>query len=267
MKNQKLILLIAGSLLTSSFLSCKKVINVKLKNAEIQLVINGEINNRLGPYKVSISRSVNFSADNFFPSVSEAFVTIRGNGIVDTLSEEEPGVYFTHKIKGLPGNSYSLYVSVEGKVFTATSIMPEPVHIDSLTFVMGENKNLYAVVNFQDLPDQENFYQFIEYVDDRRFNNGRGNSVFNDRLSDGRYISTVLYDDSTDIKPGVTLTVQMNCIDKPVYNYLRQLLQISGNGGGFSNPSPDNPASNISGGTLGYFSANTITTKTVKLPE
>jgi len=113
----------------------------------------------------------------------------------------------------------------------------------------------------------ENFYQFIEYADDKRFNNGRGNSVFNDRLSDGRYISTVLYDDSTDIKPGVTLTVQLNCIDKPVYNYLQQLLQISGNGGSFSNPSPVNPVSNISGGALGYFSAHTITSKTVKLPE
>jgi hypothetical protein len=267
MRNQKLILLVVGSLFISSFLSCKKVINVSLKNADVQLVINGEVNNRPGPYKISISNSVTFSADNIFPPVSNAIVTITGNGVIDTLSEDEPGIYFTHTIKGEPGKSYSLHVSVEGKTFTAISVMPKPVHIDSLTFVVGENKNLFAVANFQDPPDVENFYQFIEYADDKRFNNGRGNSVFNDRLSDGRYISTVLYDDSTDIKPGVTLTVQMNCIDKPVYNYLQQLLQISGNGGSFSNPSPVNPVSNISGGALGYFSAHTITSKTVKLPE
>ena len=267
MRNRKLILVIAGSIFISSFLSCKKVINADLKSADVQLVINGEINNRRGPYKVSIKRSVNFSANNIFPPVSDAVVTITGNGVIDTLSEDEPGIYFTHKTEGKPGKSYSLRVSVEGKVFAATSVMPESVHIDSLTFLLGQNKNIYAVVNFQDPPDVENFYQFIEFADEKRFNNGRGNSVFCDRLSDGRYISTVLYDDSSDIKPGTILTVQMNCIDKPVYNYLQQLLQVTGNGGSFSNPSPVNPTSNISDGALGYFSANTITAKTVELPE
>jgi hypothetical protein len=258
--------LISG-LMILSLCGCKKIIDVKLKNSDVQLVITGEVNNRKGPYKVSISKSVNFSEDNDFPPVSDAFVTIKGNGITDTLSEHEPGIYFTHKINGQPGKKYTLHVAADGKVFTASSVMPQPVRIDSITFLMGENKNLYAVVNFQDPPGIENFYQFIEYADGRRFTNGRGNSVFSDRLSDGRHISTVLYDDTTDIRAGISLTVQMNCIDKPVYNYLQQLLQISSNGGSFSNPSPTNPASNIIGGALGYFSANTITTKTVELPE
>lgn len=253
--------------MVSSFYGCKKVINVNLKNAESKIVITGEINNRLGPYKVNISKSVNFSTDNIFPAVSDAFVTITGNGIIDTLNEAEPGIYLTGKIEGLPGRSYSLFVSIEGKIFTAISFMPEPVWIDSLSFLVGRNNVIYPVVNFQDPPDIENYYHFIEYANGERFNNGRGNSVFDDRLSDGRYISTVLYDDSTDIKRGSTLTVQMNCVDKPVYNYLKELLQISGGGGGFSSPAPANPPSNISGGALGYFSANTISSKTVELPE
>jgi hypothetical protein len=260
-------LLIGALTLVSSFFGCKKVINVDLKNANSQIVITGEINNRRGPYKVNISKSVNFSNDNIFPPVSNAIVTISGNGVTDTLSEVEPGTYVTNKIEGLPGKSYSLFVSVEGKIFTAVSVMPKPVRIDSLTFLVGRNNNIYSVVNFQDPPDKENYYQFIEYANGERFNNGRGNSVFSDRLSDGRYISTVLYDDSSDIKRGMTLTVQMNCVDKPVYNYLSELLQISGGGGGFSSPAPANPTSNISGGALGYFSANTMSSKTVQLPE
>jgi len=259
--------LIGAFTLVSSFYGCKKVINVDLKNADSQIVITGEINNRRGPYKVNISKSVNFSSDNIFPPVSGAFVTITGNGVTDTLSEIEPGTYLTDKIEGLPGRSYSLFVSVEGKIFTASSVMPEPVRIDSLTFLVGRNKSVYPVVNFQDPPDTENYYQFIEYANGERFNNGRGNSVFSDRLSDSRYISTVLYDDSSDIRRGMTLTVQMNCVDKPVYTYLAELLQISGGGGGFSSPAPANPTSNISGGALGYFSANTVTSKTVELPE
>lgn len=244
---------------------CKKVIDVKLKNTGAQTIITGEVNNLEGPYRVSISKSVDFTADNNFPVVSGAFVTITGNGVIDTLSEITPGEYFTKRIKGKPGQTYSLLVKAEGNTYTATSTMPKPVQLDSLSFLLGRNDAIYAVANFQDPPDVANYYQFIEYANGERFKNGRGNLVFDDRLSDGRYITIALYDDSSDIKIGTTLTVQMNCIDKNVYTYLNELLQISGYGGGFSSPTPANPESNISGGALGYFSANTVTSKTVKL--
>ena len=245
--------------------SCKKVIDVKLKNSSEQIIISGEVNNLSGPYKVSISKSVNFTSDNNFPTVSDAFVTITGNGITDTLSEEAPGEYFTKNLVGKPGKTYSLFVKAEGNTYTAASTMPYPVLLDSLTFVLGRNNDIYAVANFQDPKETDNYYQFIQFANGVAFKNGRGNSVFDDRLSNGRYISMALYDDSSDIKPDVTLTVQMNGIDKYVYNYLNELLQISGNGGGFASPTPANPQSNISGGALGYFSAYTVSYKTVKI--
>lgn len=247
------------------FSGCKKVIDVSVKNASAQIVINGEVNNRRGPYHVIISKSVNFSADNNFPPVSGAFVTISGNGEKDTLTESQPGIYSTNTLQGKPGQSYSLFVSVNSQTFTATSVMPYPVHLDSISFLEGRKNSIYAVANFQDPPDTVNYYQFVEYSDGGQLSNGRGNFVFDDRLSDGRYIRPVLYDDSSDIRSGITLTVQMKCIDKYVYNYLYQLLQISGNGGGFSSPTPANPTSNISGGALGYFSANTVSSKSVKI--
>jgi hypothetical protein len=253
-------------LFVSTFLGCKKVIDVKLKNADIQTVITGEINNRPGPYTVTISKTVNFTSDNSFPPVSGAFVTIGGNGVTDTLKETTPGTYLTQAIKGKVGETYKLFVSVEGKTYTSISTMPERVRLDSLSFVLGRKDALYAVANFQDPPGVENYYQFIEYINGEKLPNGRGNSVFSDRLSDGRYISRVLYDDSSDIKSGITLTVQMNCVDKPVYNYLNELQQISGSGSGFSSQAPANPTSNISGGALGYFSANTVSSNTVSIP-
>ena len=257
-----------GLLLASILCGCKKVIDVSVSNAAAQVVITGEVSNRVGPYKVNISKSVNYSSNNIFPPVSGAFVTITGNGIVDTLSETTPGAYTTHKLFGKPGESYALYVSAEGKVYTATSLMPEPVHLDSISFISGFKNNLYAVANFQDPQGVVNYYQFIEYSDGVKFNNGRGISVFDDRLSDGRYINRLLYDDSTDIKPGITLRVQMNCIDEGVYNYLNELLQItSGGGAGFSSPTPANPATNITGGALGYFSAYSESGKSIQIPD
>jgi len=248
-----------------SLLGCKKVIDVNLKNADSQTVITGEINNLPGPYKVTVCKSVDFTSDNNFPPVSGAVVTISGNGVTETLDEKEPGNYFTKDIVGKPGESYTLKVSVDGKTYTATSEMPNPVRLDSLSFVLGRSNNIYPVANFQDPAGIDNYYQFIEFVNGKKFGNGRGNSVFDDRLSDGRYITRTLYDDSSDIKGGVVLKVQMNCIDKNVFTYLNELLQISGNGGGFSSPAPANPESNISGGALGYFSANTVSSKTVEI--
>lgn len=257
---------VAASILFLTLYGCKKVIKVDLKNAEIKTVIVGEVNNLPGPYTVSISKTGNFNSDNNFPAVSGAIVTITGNGVTDSLTEISPGIYSTHLLQGKPGKSYSLYVLAEGKEYTATSVMPQPVLFDSIDFRSGRNNALYAVANFQDSAGIDNYYQFIEYANGKKFRNGRGNSVFDDRLSDGRYINYLLYNDSSDIKPGIILTVQMNCIDKQVHTYLSELQQVSGGGGGFSSPTPANPTSNISGGALGYFSANTITAKSVEIP-
>ena len=267
MKYLKIKYLVKGLLLTSILFGCKKVINLNLSNAAPQTVIIGEVNNRQGPYTVTISKSVNYSSDNVFPPVSGAFVTISGNGVVDTLSETTPGDYTTHNLVGKPGESYSLYVAAEGKVYTATSLMPEQVHLDSISFISGFNNNLFAVANFQDPPGVANYYEFIEYANGVRFNDGRGVSVFDDRLSDGRYINRLLYDDSADIKPGIKLRVQMNCIDAAVYNYWNELLQISSGGAGFSSPTPANPTSNITGGALGYFSAFSESGKSIQIPD
>lgn len=259
--------LVIASLLFGSLSGCKKVLDVSLQNSSPQIVITGEVNNLPGPYTVTISKSVNFSANNDFPAVSGAFVSIHGNGVTDTLSEIFPGTYATHDLKGRPGHRYSLIVSLEGQKFTASSVMPQPVELDSLDFMLGRDNNIFAVAHFKDPIGVPNYYQFIEYANGKKLSNGRGNSVFDDRLSDGRYISRLLYDDSTDLKSKDTLTVQMNCVDKPVYDYLNQLFQISGGGNrGFSSPTPANPTSNITGGALGYFSANTVTHRKALVP-
>jgi hypothetical protein len=87
--------------------------------------------------------------------------------------------------------------------------------------------------------------------------------VFEDRLSDGRYIEDALYNDSSYMKKNDTLQLKMYCIDKPTYDYFFSLAQIVGNNGGFQSASPANPNTNLTGGALGYFSAHTM--KEVKL--
>src|SRR5215467_13324944 len=104
-----LILLIPAS-------ACKKVIHVKLNDADPRIVITGDVTNEMGPYTITLSKTINFEEDNIFPPVSGALVIISTpGGLTDTLSETSNGNYTTHGWQGIPGNSYSLYVKAEGQ--------------------------------------------------------------------------------------------------------------------------------------------------------
>ncbi len=176
------------------FYSCKKIVTLDLNNTPAQIVIQGEVTDTAGPYTVMINQSVNFYADNNFPAVSGASVKISDNqGVTDSLTETSPGVYNTHVLQGIPGNTYTLSVSVLNKNYTAVSTMPQPIPLDSVTFKtqtgFGRDQ-VSAIVNFQDPPGINNYYQFIEYINGQLFT--KNLFIFDDRLSDGKYISNTL---------------------------------------------------------------------------
>ncbi len=242
--------------------SCKKEITINLNDASPQTIIEGVITNIPGPYQVQITKSVNFSSSNIFPAVTGAIVIITDeeNHLIDTLSEGLPGIYKTHAIKGISGHTYDLYVSASGQKFTSTSVMPFPVALDSITFIhnsfFGVN-SINSVPNFRDPAGISNYYSFTQTVNRKTI---KGTFIFDDRLSDGKYITQQLFLDSAYIKVGDTVSLSMNCIDKNVWNYFNVLEQISQNNGGAS-VTPANPASNISNNALGYFSAQAVQTK------
>ncbi len=235
--------------------SCKKVINVNLNSVAPQIVIEGNVTNAYAPYQVQITQTVNFSASNVFPAVSGALVKITDNtaAITDTLKETSAGVYTTNIIKGIPGHTYQLYVVALGQTYTAISTMPQPVLLDSVSFQRSNlfgKTNINPTVNFQDPAGITNYYIFREYI------KGKINTyAFDDRLSDGKYISLQLYTDSLFV--GDTANIQMNCVDKNIYNYFNALGQNL-TGGNNQPISPSNPVSNISNNALGYFNAGTI---------
>jgi hypothetical protein len=252
------------------FYSCKKTVTLKLDSVTSQIVIQGEVTNAAGPYMVIINQTVNFYADNTFPPVSGAVVKISDNqGVTDSLTEtSSPGVYTSHILQGQPGNTYSLSVFAQNKKYTAVSTMPAPVPLDSVTFEstsgFGQHR-ISAVVNFQDPPGIKNYYQFLEFINGQLFN--KNVFIFEDRLSDGKYINDNLFTDSSYLSSGDDLEVKMYCIDENIYNYLFQLDQSSARGAFNNTASPANPVSNISNGALGYFSAHTTQSMRVGVPH
>ncbi|HWK04927.1 MAG TPA: DUF4249 domain-containing protein [Puia sp.] len=243
--------------------ACKKVIQVDLKNAASQIVIEGEVTNHTQTYQVKITKTVDFSADNTFPPVSGATVRVTDSSTGHTTSytESSPGVYTTTQFTGVPKHIYNLLVIAEGKEYRATSVMPLPVPLDSVTFArntdLSNKQSINAIVNFQDPPGLGNYYQFTEYRNGRLLPNI---FVFEDRLSDGRYIRQPLFNDSSYLQRGDTMLLKMYCIDKPVFDYFNTLIAVTGSSN-FQSATPANPISNISNGALGYFSAHTVSEK------
>ncbi len=251
-----------------SLLACKKIISVNINNAPPAIVITGEVTNQPGPYQVSITRSVNYGADNSFPPVDGASVVLRDNqGLYDSLTETIPGTYSTHAgWQGQPGNVYTLSVTSAGAVYAASSTMPQPVPLDSVGFQQegkgrrNSNTVISAIPYFQDPPGIHNYYQFAETINGAPLNEI---FIFDDRLSDGKYISQPARDDSAHLQPGDQLSFSTYCIDAGTYHYLFELNQVVSGGNGFSSVTPSNPTSNWSNGALGFFSAHTTQTRQI----
>ena len=263
MKKLKYLLLLTTMLAAA----CKKVVNVDLRNTTPQIVIEGEVTDAPGDYTVTISKTVDFTASNTYPPVSGATVFISDSNSLYTnqLREVDSGVYMTTDLVGVPKHTYQLKVIIGNQVYTASSTMPVRVPLDSITFAQNIGFNgqqeINAVVNFQDPAGTPNYYQFIEVDNDRLIPDI---FVFEDRLSDGRYIEEPLFNDSSYLQRRDNLVLIMNCIDQNIYNYFFTLANISANNNGQS-VTPSNPVSNITNGALGYFSAHTTQRGTLQV--
>lgn len=243
--------------------SCKKIIEVNLNDASPQIVVEGNIYNTPGPYTIRVSKTINYSANNQFPPVSGANMIVKDitDGLSDTLTESTPGLYLTKKLKGISGHEYQLQLTVGSQNYTANTLLPQPVALDSVSFEKlsrpGGKIDYYAVINYQDPPGVSNYYQFTLLVNNRRINN---TFAFEDRLSDGKYVSRTLRTDSAYINLGDSVTVIMNHMGKEGYQYYNTFFQVTGNGS-LQSISPANPISNISNKALGYFIASATQTK------
>jgi hypothetical protein len=246
--------------------SCQKVIDVDLNSAAPQIVIEANVSDQPGPDTVLISQTVNFDQTNTFPPVSGARILISDNaGNTDTLSEPAPGTYITSHLQGTPGRTYTIDVSVNGKSYVASSTMPPPVNIDSLTLenlTFGRNSRQVIDVHFKDPAGSANYYRFVE-----ERNGIRLNFIFliDNRVQEGDNITSILFADDDTLFSGDIMTVLLERIDKNVYNYFTTAREIS-NQGGAQLASPTNPPSNFSNGALGCFSAYAVRSKSIIIP-
>jgi hypothetical protein len=260
-------LILASSIL---FASCEKVIEVDLNTAEPKFVIEGKISDDATELAtVRVSRTVNFDDPNTFPAASNAIVIINDQTVntTDTLKESNKGIYQSTKIKGVEGHIYNLTVKIDNKSFTATTLLPKKVGFENIEIraqAFFGNTDYQIIPKFIDPKGTGNNYRFVLSINDKVKNDI---FVLNDELADGNVNGRPLFrqrssDSTENIKIGDRIGLEMQNIDKDVYEYFNSLAG-EGGGPGFGSSTPANPVTNIKGGALGYFAAYTKQKKSV----
>ena len=238
------------------FNACEDVIQISLKDVKPQVVIEGGITLQSGPYQIKISKTTDYFEPSVYPPVGGAVVEILDDlGNSEDLMEQEAGFYSTLTLQGDTDRVYYLRVKIEGKEYTGSSIMQRVVPIDSMKreFLPGGNfrdDGYYIHCFFTDPFEKGNNYRLIAYV-----NGTRDETIYlvDDTFVNGKSIDYFLYFASYQI--GDTAVVELQSLDRPVYEYFSTLSAIVSNQGGNNPANPANPNTNLTGGALGYFGA------------
>ena len=243
--------------------SCQRVIDIEVKSGATQLVIEGNITNISGVQTIALSSTVPYNDANVYPPVRGAVVTVSNNGLNYTFKETQAGIYTISNFRGKASQVYTLKVQTDTKTYNATSAMvASPVTLDSVgisSLSIGSKTVKTISVFYHDQGGTPNQYRFVMWV-----NGVQVKQIFavNDALTDGRMVNNTLYQDDITLKTGDKVEIEMQCIDKYVYNYWYSISQQGGNGPNNS-ATPSNPVSNIDNGALGYFSVHTTQRKSI----
>lgn len=240
-----------------TFTACEKVIDLKLDEAKPVLVIEANFTDEYKIQTVNISQTIAFENKNEASPFSGAEIVLKDkNGIETLFLETKPGLYSTLlPINGIPQQKYTLIVKANNQTYTAESVMPQPVEIESLTqteLSFFGNKRKFVQVNYSDPLGVPNYYN------SRVFVNGVKRDFFyveSDRFNDGKPVKNTIFTDEPELVLGDTVIIDFQGIDVNVYKYLFSITQINGNGGPPTTPA--NPDSNFNNGALGYFNACT----------
>ncbi len=211
------------------FWSCEDPINVKLPNAEQHVVIDAilwrPVAGNTGTLEVVITQTADFYSDEV-PYVSGAAVTLTFGNTSVNAQETQAGHYTKTNILVNENNDFTLSVTINGVVYTATETLVLSTTIDTIT--QGKNtvfsdEEVEAIVQFTDRPELGNYY-----VMDFGYNNL---FVTRDIFYNGNQLTFSFYYD--EFFPKNTPTpVQLMGADKDFYTYMQVLISHAGQDGG-----------------------------------
>lgn len=256
-----------GLVLTLALNACTDVIEIDLNSSNPKFVIEGKISNRVGDCEVKITKTTDFFNPDFPPPVQNAEVIIYDHqGDTLTLLETFPGVYTHPTGTAVTGRTYTLSITAEGQSFSAQSIMPVLVPLDSVSQQLairqtpGKDPNYNLVAHFKDPEGIGNRYRMRVFKGPLLEDN---NLVQSDEslIKDGSTVTLPMR--GVNYKTGESALLELWCVDPVLYQYFSTLQNSNTAPGQGISAAPGNPLSNLSNGALGYFGAVQITTKSL----
>jgi hypothetical protein len=231
--------------------SCKKDIDIDYHQVPSHYVVEASVSNT--NMEARISRTQNMDDNSTQSNISNAVVVITGDdGSSNRLSYLSNGRYISRS-KGVPGVTYTITVDVDGEHFTSTSTMQKKPTINSFRVIRKKIATEWFQIgelNFQDLPNEDNWYFMHIYRNDL----GYRWAVLNDRNDPDKERQQLFNffregDGGSDVlRDGDNLRIELYSIDQRAYDYLFSMQMMENTG--------TNPIPNFTGGCLGYFSAH-----------
>jgi hypothetical protein len=227
------------------YMGCEKEIQLDLPDYERKLVVEGWIEQNK-PAKILLSYNAPYfttiDSENIRDyAATRAKITIAFDDMTEVLTLKPndvyfpPYFYFTTELYGEIGGEYMLTIENEGKVYHASTTIPEIVYPDSVWFSLGPGEDSLGMVCIRivDNPLKDNYYRVLvkRLGQDVRFIPA-STSVFDDKLFSGQTLTLSLYrgsgnlleiTDSKYFRLGDTIVVRFCSIDFDHYQFWHSL--------------------------------------------
>ena len=249
--------------LLSFLLSCEEVVELPLRDADQQLVIEGLVRDGFGPHYVLLSQTQPLYDTAAPAPVTGAEVSISDNtGQSVQLREVLPGRYETETLEGVVGRTYEMEVTHDEKTYTASSLLPKADQLDSVNYayfpttVLVPDTGYYLRFYAKNDADVRSFYLTRMYVQDTAYRDGIvPYLLFDDRFAQGQYINGFIV--PFPVSRGDTARLEFATLTQEAYDFYFSWVQQSGSGSPFGAP-PANISGNITGGAQGFFRASVV---------
>lgn len=251
-----------------SIISCtEEMDDFDLRTADAKFVI--EANLTPNNAEVIISKTTSYLNATEIPYITGATVSISDGTQEFQLAETTVG-HYTISNNFANDTEYSLSVKIDGQEFTSKSYLSKSVLWDSSFVSISEldkllpsedtTEHLYEICGYiTDPASVKNYYKIDMYFEDTL----RDWSVTSDDNYNGKAYQLFSYNDYYSSQD--TICVYLKTIDKSIYEYYVTLANC--NSSSTMTAAPDNPKTNILGGALGRFSAYSIDSLVIIIPE
>lgn len=257
MKKTNLIIL---GIIALFFTSCEDVINVKVKQKEVKIVVDAFVNNMASNQVIKINRSIDYFADpNSQPAVTGAEVILVDTSSFKIFNFADSGngryVFIPNKTTGdtfTVGRNYLMAIRYQNDTFVSFSRMNPTAKIDSLKPIQENGsslgqKGLYYEVIANDLVGLNNVYWIKSYRNDTFRGNINDLNIAYDQAQSansngdgGLFIWPIRYGQINNFNrpwlKGEKLTVEIHSLTLETYYYMQLIVQENQNGGLFATP-------------------------------